>query len=378
MEPMLQFKDFIKEEFLVEHGGAGASADTKGKLRELEVGKHLNGGKHMESYRAEGKLPEQIHHEHATKADGENYQKSDSFKKRDTVAKKGAQHILAHLAKHGYGKPTRTVWASQPGDHESETKVKDPNNSADLIVTTDKSHKRSLTEAKAKTRDENKIAVSMKTGSSHVNYSNPGVNSLSKMAGRDLTEHTKEHEETVKKNLSAGAGAAHAKFKALRDSSKASDKKKADTIKKSSEAMNAKVAHHLRQGLADKSHEELHAAITNEVAPKTHLKHLVSRQITDKKTGEEKSHHTYDLHGHVHEYLNHFHSLHVDRESSSSSVTVHGIHKKTGKKMAVARVSVSAGGRPANASPRGTVTLPSEDHKDVHYTSEGSEHMEHH
>lgn len=373
---MLQFKDYIKEEFLVEAGGAGASADTKGKLRELEVGKYLNGGKHMDSYRAEGKSPAQMHHEHSQKAHGENYEHSDSYKKQQKHSQSGAEAIKAHLKKHGYGDVKRTVWTSQPSDHESETKVKDTNNSADLIVTTSKTHKRHLTEAAAKTRDEDKIAISMKTGSGHVNYSNPGVASLSKLAGHDLSKHTKEHEETVKKHLPAGPGNSHAKFKALRDSSKVSDKKKADTIKKSSEAMNAKVAHHLRQGLASKSHEELHAAISHEVAPKTHLKHLVSRQITDKKTGEEKAHHTYDLHGHVHEYLNHFHSLHVDPHSSASSVTVHGIHKKTGKKMAVARVSVSAGGRPANASPRGTVTLPSEDHKDVHYTS-ASEHMEH-
>ena len=57
-------------------------------------------------------------------------------------------------------------------------------------------------------------------------------------------------------------------------------------------------------------------------------------------------------------------------------MTVHGHHHKTGKKMAVATFNVSAGGRPANHSPRGAVNLASEDHKDIKYTDK-SEHMEH-
>ena len=371
----LREQELQEEYLLLEAGGAGAAADTKGKLRELEIGQHLNGGEHMHSYRAEGKTPGEIHHNLSTKTHGDDYKKQESYKKSQKLAKSAADHIKAHLKKFGHGDVKRTVWTSQPSDHHSETGHHDENNSADLILTTSKSHKR-LSEAAEKTRSENKIAVSVKTGSGSVNYSNPGVKSLSKMAGRDLSHHVEEHKKKVESNLPAGKGGSHEKYKSLRDSTNKHDQSKAAEIKHSSEKMNSGVAHELRQGLAHKSHEELHKAISDAVAPKTHLKHIVSRQITHKKTGEHISHHTYDLHGHVHEYLNHFHGLHVDPNSSASSVTVHGIHKKTGKKMAVARVSVHAGGRPANHSPRGSIVLPSEDHKDIHYTDK-SEHMVH-
>jgi hypothetical protein len=368
----LKENTLLEEDFLIE--AAGASADTKGKLRELEIGQHLNGGKHMHSYRAEGKTPAEMHHIHSIKTHGENYQKTDSYKKSQSQSKAAAKHIEAHLKKYGHGNITRTVWTSQPSDHHSETGHHDTNNSADLILTTSKAHKRPITEAKTD-RSENKIAISVKTGSGNVNYSNPGLKSMSHMAGTDLSKHTVGHENTVKNNL-PGKGDSHTKYKEMRDSPHHEDQAKAAEVKNSSVEMNNKVAHHLRQGLAKKSHEELHQTITHEVAPKTHLKHIVSRQITHKKTGEQLAHHTYDLHKHVHEYLDHFHSLHVDHHGTGASVTVHGIHKKTGKKMAVARISVSAGGRPANHSPKGSVTLPSEDHKDVHYTDK-SEHMEH-
>ena len=343
---MKTFLGFLKEQelqeeyLLLEAGGAGAAADTKGKLRELEIGQHLNGGAHMHSYRVEGKTPGEIHHHLSTKSHGDEYKKAESFKKSQKLAKSAADHIKAHLKKFGHGDIKRTVWTSQPSDHHSETGHHDENNSADLIVTTSKSHKR-LAEAAEKTRSENKIAVSVKTGGGSVNYSNPGVKSLSKMAGKDLNHHVEEHKKKVESNLPEGKGGSHEKYKSLRDSTSKHDQSKAAEIKHSSEKMNAGVAHELRQGLAHKSHEELHKAVSDAVAPKTHLKHIVSRQITHKKTGEHVSHHTYDLHGHVHEYLGHFHGLHVDPNSSASSVTVHGIHKKTGKKMAVARVSVT-------------------------------------
>jgi hypothetical protein len=375
---MKTFKNWLNEEILIEEEflieAAGAAADTKGKLRELQVGQHLNGGHHMDSYRAEGKTPGEMHHLHAIKTHGENYEKTDSYKKSQNQAKTAAKNIEAHLKRYGHGNIKRTVWTSQPSDHYSETGHHDTNNSADLIVTTNKTHKRPITEAKTD-RSENKVAISVKTGSGNVNYSNPGLKTMSRMAGTDLSTHTTRHENVVKKNL-PGKGGSHDKYKEKRDSVNPEDRSKAAKVKQSSVGMNINVAHDLRQGLAKKSHDELHGIITQEVAPKTHLKHIVSRQITHRITGEELAHHTYDLHKHVHEYLDHFHSLHVDPGGTGASVTVHGTHKKTGKKMAVARISVSAGGRPANHSPKGTVTLPSEDNKDVHYTDK-SEHMVH-
>jgi hypothetical protein len=376
--------ELLKSDLIVE--AAGEEADTKGKVRELEVGQHLNGGVHMTSYRAEGKTPGEIHHAASISKHGADYKKNAVYKARQKVSQDAAKHIRAHLQKHGHGTVTRTVWASQPSDHESETGTHDSNNSADLILTTSKTHKR-LNEAVVKSgkeRNENKVAISVKTGHSKVNYSNPGVAGMAGITGAshaDLQKHVAKHEKTVKANLPSDKGNSHEKYKELRDSGNKEKQAKAAEIKHSSEQLNKSVSHTMRHALHKKTEHELHRTITDAVSPKTHLKHIVSRQITyapthKTKAGEEKSHQTYDLHKHVHEYLDHFHSLHVDPHSTSTAVTIHGIHKKTGKKMPVANVTVSAGGRPANHSPRGTVNLSSEDHKDVHY-SDKSEHMVH-
>lgn len=362
---MLKFKSFLKEEFLLEVGGSGASADSKGKLRELGIGYYLHGGKHMESYRAEGKTPAEIFHVHSEKLYGADYKKDKAHKKFMNNSKGAADHISAALKHYGYGNIQKAVWTSQPSDHESETKVKDPNNSADHILTMDTPHKRSH-------GAETKIALSIKTGSGNVNYDNPGVETLAKLSKNPkVNEHANTHKETVESLLPPGKGDAHARYKALRDSTKKSDQAKAAKIKESSDKANNMIGAEFRNGLKSQSHDELVETIKNSVAPPTHLKHLVSREITHDKTGEVIGHHTYDLHSHVHEYLNHFENLHVD-DSKSNSVTIHGIHKKTGKKMAVARWAIYAGGRPAS-TPRASTTLPSEDHKDMNYT-EFSEH----
>ena len=371
---MLSFKDFLKEEFIIEE--AGASADSKGKLRELNLGKHLNNGKHMESYRVEGKTPKEVAHKHNESTHGKNYEKSENYKESEKNSKRDAQHIKDHLKKFGHGEVKKTVWASQPSDHKSETSVEDKNNSADLIVATNRSHQRPHGK-------ETKVAVSIKTGSSKVNYSNPGITALESRSGSNLKKHIKAHEELTNSLLPKSAGNAHDRYKQLRDSTKKADKDKAAKIKQSSLELNKNVSKEFRKGIAKKSHEELMSAIKDEVAPKTHLKHIVSREVTD-TAGKTKAHKTYDLHKHVDEYLNHFKDLSVDKKSESTSVTVHGTfhhpkdrnHPLNGKKMAVANWTISAGGKPANASPRGAVNLSSEDHKDIHYTDK-SEHMDH-
>jgi hypothetical protein len=363
---MLKFKSFLKEDLLLEVGGSGASADSKGKLRELGVGYYLHGGKHMESYRAEGKTPAEIFHIHSEKLHGKEYKKSAAHKKFMSNSKGAADHISAALNHYGYGDIQKAVWTSQPSDHESETKVKDANNSADHILTMNKPHSRSH-------GAETKIALSIKTGSGNVNYDNPGVESLAKLSkNKKVNDHANNHRQTVESLLPAGKGDAHVRYKALRDSTKKSDQAKAAKIKESSDKANNMIGSEFRNGLAKQSHEELVDTIKNSVAPPTHLKHLVSREITHDKTGEVIGHHTYDLHSHVHEYLDHFKDLHANPNDKSNSVTIYGTHKKTGAKMAVARWAIYAGGRPAS-TPRASTTLPSEDHKDMKYT-EFSEH----
>lgn len=364
---MLRFTSYLVESihFLTEE--TGKESDAKGKLRELNLGKYLNGGKHMDSYRAQGKEPMEVAHAHNTTAFGDKYTLSPRYSEHETNSKMHAGHIIKHLQDHGYGKVKRAVWTSQPADHKSETGVDDTNNSADNILTMNKQHTRNR-------KKFDKIALSIKTGHNKVNYSNPGLAALAVRSGVNLTQHTKQHADLVSKLLPAGAGSPHDRYKALRDSPKKTDQALAAQIKQSSVDLNRRVSNSFRQGLAVKKSDELKQTIRDEIAPATHLKHLVSREITDEKTGRHVAHKIYDLHGHVDDYLNHFQDLHV-KPSDATSVTIHGTfqhptdakHALNGKVVPIATWAISAGGKPTNASPRGAVNLTSEDTKKINW-----------
>ena len=364
---MLRFTSYLVESlgFLTEE--TGKESDAKGKLRELNLGKYLNGGKHMDSYRAQGKEPQEIAHVHNTAAFGDKYTLSPRFLEHENNSKIHARHILKHLQDHGYGKVTRSVWTSQPTDHKSETGVDDTNNSADNILTLNKQHLRNR-------KRFDKIALSIKTGHNKVNYSNPGLAALAVRSGVNLSQHTKQHADLVSKLLPAGAGSPHDRYKALRDSPKKTDQALAAQIKQSSVDLNRRVSNSFRQGLSLKKSDELKQTIKDEIAPATHLKHLVSREITDEKTGRHVAHKIYDLHGHIDDYLNHFQDLHI-KPSDATSVAVHGTFQHptdaknplNGKVMPIATWAISAGGKPTNASPRGAVNLTSEDTKKINW-----------
>lgn len=366
---MESFLGYLSEsaELLTEE--SGKESDSKGKVRELNVGKFLNGsklagGKHMDSYRAQGKTPEEMAHVHNTVAFGAKYQSSPKFAENEFSAKQHANQIVKHLHDHGYGTVKRSVWTSQASDHASETGVEDANNSADNILTMDKSHTRGRNKL-------SKIALSIKTGHNKVNYSNPGLKAMEERSGANLSQFTKEHGDLVKNLLPAGTGSPYARYKALRNSPKKTDQFLAAQIKASSVALNKKVGAEFRAGLANKSSDELKQAIRDEVAPKTYLKHLVSREVTEENTGKLLGHKIYDLHGHVDDYLDHFHDVHVKPGTDNASATIQGTfqhptdknHPNNGKVMPMANWAISAGGVPTNASPRGAVFLSSEDNK---------------
>ena len=89
---MKSFKFWLKEEISLSQNEllteeAGAKADSSGKLREILIGKHLNGGQHMTSYRAEGKTPEQMHNRHAQKLLGDDFHSSKDYQSADNSAK---------------------------------------------------------------------------------------------------------------------------------------------------------------------------------------------------------------------------------------------------------------------------------------------------
>lgn len=332
---MLTFKHYITE------SSEKSAQDSMGKIHETLVGRALNNGKFSEHHRSEEGSPEEVHNKHAKALYGENYQNHPAYKNAVNNAEKAASAIKEHIKKHGVTTIKKVAWTSQPSDHKKETGVHDPNSTADVIVTG---------------HNGKQVGVSLKTGKTKTpNYKNPGIDSYEKMSGTSLKHHSDTHAKVLEKH----GNPTHQEYKALRDSSKPEDKAKAAEIKKSSDTLNKNVAADIHKGLSSKSHKELHDMITDSVAPKTHLPTVVSHTVT----GDNNAHIAHNVHdhdSHVSHYLSNFEGLHTKPHKGGTSVAVYGTHKKTGKVVPVWKTTVYAGGKPANKSPRGAITLPSE------------------
>ena len=88
---MGNFIKYLLEEKASKEDFGDLGNDPKGKLHELLVGMHLNGGKHMETFRDENKkTPKQVHDEIAEKLGGVNSPQYKNFSER---AKKAAEDI---------------------------------------------------------------------------------------------------------------------------------------------------------------------------------------------------------------------------------------------------------------------------------------------
>ena len=187
---MLGFLDFLIEAKEKPISTKNPS-DSFGKIHEILVGKHLNGGSFPEDYRVEGKRPVDIHNAHAVARFGKKFESHPKYKAMDKAASEVATKIKSHLSSNHSIKPQRTAWTSQKSDHKSETGVVDPLNKADLIVTG--SHKGDHKTGK-------KAAISLKYGElKKTNYANPGLKTLGALSGTSLTHHQAPHKKLLDK-----------------------------------------------------------------------------------------------------------------------------------------------------------------------------------
>ena len=350
---MLKFSQYIIEA-KVKPISTKNVADSTGKVHEILVGKHLNGGSPPEDYRVEGKRPSDIHDAHAAAIFGENFTSHPKYKVMDKAAAKVASMIKSHLSSEHEIKTKRTAWTSQTSDHENETGVKDPLNKADLIVTG---------AYKGKHQTGKKAAISLKYGElKNTNYSNPGLKTLGNLSGTDLTKHQEPH----RKLLKSLGNPNHEEYKVHQQKAK---------IKTSSGSMTKNIANDFAEGVRKKYKNEMKGYIKKSIGAvghtkggdvdsgKTHLPHIIAKT----KVKKDGSHEHTVVGGaeHVNNYLSHFKDLQASHSPGQSSVAVFGTHKKTGKKMEVHRVSIYMGGQHETANPRGATTLGSESHTSV-------------
>jgi len=110
------------------------SSDAKGKMHELLVGYHLNGGKHMEKHADKhGDSPKEAHDKLKSTIHPNDY------KKMNSRAKSAANDIKKQVEKNGH-KIHAVHWTSKPGDLHRSTGIhaSQTEDSSDIVVTTHK------------------------------------------------------------------------------------------------------------------------------------------------------------------------------------------------------------------------------------------------
>jgi hypothetical protein len=380
---ILQFKQYTENlnegfEFLTEASNpeAAKKAALMGPIHELAVSHHLNNQKFAEDHRAEGKRPEDVHHEYSKKVFGNNYKQTNAHKSVMDAAKGAATTLKKFMNVKGFH---RVAWTSQQADHEKETGVKDPNSKADLVVT----HKGSVKGGDHKTGKKVAISIKYQTEGARknkpTNWSNHGKKSLESFSGADLNVGEKaEHKSLLDKHKVKN-----------RDDYRALREKNPNVVKNIDEShakMTAEVSRRFADGLRTKHHHKSqetqdsnlkqfvkksvggvgHKEGGNIESGHTHLPHVILK-TTRKKDGTH-THEAHDVPSYVHNYLSHFHKLSVEHSPGQKGVKIVGFHKKTGKKMEVHRTQIY--GDQSTAGFRTSTTLGSEGHKTIDHGKE--------
>lgn len=345
---MLSFISFLIEKKI--DPSAKSRQDSMGKLNELLIGKELNRGQFPDFY-ADSRNTRPIHaHElHGEALFGRDFKGSfyehDDYKRMINHASEASDKLREYIRKkYGITDLSRIAWTSQAKDVAKE--LGDPNakSKADLIVTSGHPEHKGM-----------KLGLNIKYGKTETpNYGNPGVASFEQIAGVPLQHHVEEHAN----NLQRLGRVKHAEFRAL----DTANHPKAQAIKDSADNMHLKIARDMRNSLSTKSDKELRSIVKKATAPESSLPEItVHTIVNDDGTA---THRVMDHHEHVDNYLNNFDNLHVDPNAKGKTVTIHGIHKKTGKKMPVWHTTIYSGGAPETTTARGMIKLSSEDKVD--------------
>ena len=306
-------KENLNQEFfeMISEETAKASSDTKGKLHELLVGYHLNGGKHMEKHpdksgdspaEAHNKLKASIH--------------PDEYKKIDARAKSAANDIKKKVETNGH-KINQVHWTSQPNDILRTTGIKssqkeDP---SDLVVTTHKKERNK----KQPTVSHHGISLKVTDSSSkHVPTSNLGI----KAAGPKAQDIHDDHRRDILKHYPKLA--THATNAKQRKEMLKADPKMNEYVKTKNSVTLNKVAKHLHDHLTSIPKDELVHHIRNVIHAHTtpmqreghnHIRH--TSYTSGGTTNSTFEHHSIDPSQHHEHIFNDPHNIEVHHSGGS-------------------------------------------------------------
>ena len=266
----------------------GAASDAEGKLHELLTGYHFNKGKHVESYREEGKTPQEVHDHLKASVSPETYDRINNH------AEEMAYNLHHHLRQEGFkGKVNKVAWTSQTKDVEHFTGKPDPNNESDIMVEL----KHGANSNKPNGTVEH-VGFSMKYANNAPTLKNKTPKTMGETYGIDhkkLMQHHEQHMENVRKQLgvekTTSGAEMHSKYKELRGTAKG------DSIERSSHASRVAMIGELHKHLSNMSPEELHKHILNHIAGETNSRVLMASTTS---TGQ---HHIIDTREHYNKIL---------------------------------------------------------------------------
>ena len=375
---MLNFKSFLKEEvlkedLLLEAESSSVDSDDKGKLHELLLAKYLHPQEKLpEHHRSfsdnedHAGTPEQVHSKLQQKIPPAAYAEIDRH------AKQSAEAFKKHLQDQGH-----------IGDHAHIGNVHWTSNADKANVAGDQEGK-----------PVGHHGISAKYGSHEPNYRNPGIDALEKTAklssgslGAPMQHHTdamekmgytgsadqrniqtkidempindirQKHAEGLAdiqagKKLSGKKKIMHEHLEKFIQAHDALSEKKqgafrqqasqrAETARASNLAARTQMAQSFAAGMAKHKPEDLANIIRQNVSPNTHIEHtIVHSKVKD--SGEAESV-IKPMHSLADEHLSQFKpdSLHVV-PGKGISVTIKGIHAKTGKPVVAARYTIKA------------------------------------
>ena len=284
------------------------SNDTRGKLHELLVGKHLNGGKHMEHHPDKsGDTPEEAHNKLM-----KTVHKND-YKKIDAKAKSAANDIKKRVEQNGH-KIHSVHWTSQKNDVSKTTGIKSTQNedSSDIVVNT----------KKGKNIKHHGVSLKVSTGKTkHIGTSNLGLKNAS---GKNADKLVSAHKTAILKHYPDLAN----RTLAYRKEQMKNNPKMAAHIKTKNKELLDNLAKDYHEHLTSLPKREMVHHIRNIIhahpTPMQKQGHTHTRHITTAgKTPGEYVHHSMDPASHHEHILNKPHEIEVHHNGS----TVYFKHK---------------------------------------------------
>lgn len=342
---MLQFAEYLEEAKKSKAASSEVSSDDKGKLHELLLGSHLNGGKLPEHFRAESDDPEksgtpqQVHDKLRDKVGPEAYNEINRH------AKQTADALVSHLKEHGHIGEDEDIhsihWTSnrdrpnKAGDHETLTGVKDVNSNADLIIT--KKNKKT-------NKPSGFIGVSAKYGETkEPNYANPGLETLEKQAGAKKGEYENIKKAHNKRMEAIGyTGTQAQRHKLHKDDIIDAEDGWEDSTHRLTTAMNSSlearkdIIGRYAKGIDKKGDSGLREIVRNFVSPSTHIPHVVAHSHVQLDGSAKPV--IKDAKNIADDRLNNYSNLSAEQQGMSAVIS--GTNKATNKKGRVATISV--------------------------------------